>query len=215
MRAGELARSAHGWHSVPIRLANGLEYCAIPVAVFIFEPVWSMSRIVVIRVGNGVVSTDVMKAIVAHMPQSELFWTNARASGTLLGSQFAGAGQCRTRGKVERLCLSMVSTLAEPGPMPKPERCRGKRQRTRLRHPCGWKSWRRPVRIFQRNAKAIGSSSNGRTSFAALYHLCVEVEDCHVCCCSCCSFCFALRPQMRIAKRCISALCWCSLRSAQ
>jgi hypothetical protein len=34
------------------------------------------------------------------------------------------------------------------------------------------------ARIFQRNAKAMSSSSNGRTSFA-LYHLCV-LEDCHV-----------------------------------
>jgi hypothetical protein len=34
------------------------------------------------------------------------------------------------------------------------------------------------ARIFNATPAAIGSSSNGRTSFAALYHLCVEVEDC-------------------------------------
>lgn len=64
--------------------------------------------------------------------------------------------------------------------MPKPERCRGKRQRARHATLAAEIMAQAGARIFQRNAKAIGSSSNGRTSFAALYHLCVEVEDCHV-----------------------------------
>jgi hypothetical protein len=49
------------------------------------------------------------------------------------------------------------------------------------------------------------SSSNGRTSSLRFITLCVEVEDCHVCCCSCCGFALLLAAG-RIAKRCISAL---------
>jgi hypothetical protein len=103
-------RSAWRWHSVPIQLANGLGIACHSSRGFIFEPVWSMSRIVVIRWKWGLSPPFLMESNrCTHAQSTNSFWTNARASvAHCWGGQFAG-GQCQTRGKVERLCASRWS----------------------------------------------------------------------------------------------------------
>jgi hypothetical protein len=173
-------RSTHGWHSVPIRLANGLGIACHSSRGFIFEPVLVNVFLVVIRWKWGCLHRCDGKQSLHTCPgQRTLFGRTLLSQRGTLGGQFMGQGNVELAAKLS-LCASRWSPhwLTEPGPMPKPERCQESVTEARHATLAAEIMAQAGARIFQRNAKAIGSNSNGRRRPSLrFYHLCVEVED--------------------------------------